>query len=190
MRKLMDRVQAVVSQHPHTSSSRIAGTKIFFQLVVQILSKHSCVNYAPLCTYECRKIRVSGADKKCIINLIPHLQHIRARASPHHLHECSYSSVSVRMNCFHIRMNIHMFVQINANEPFSPFVPFDSCWKTASRASAKNGEANDATNDEANMWLVRSLFASLFTSSFARMCKYSVMVYFKKTTSTLLPICE
>ncbi len=48
---------------------------------------------------------------------------------------------------------------VRTHEPFSPFVPFDSCWKTASRASATNSEANGATNDEANMWLVRSLFA-------------------------------
>ncbi len=100
------------------------------------------------------------------ISLIPHL-HICARASPRHLHEHLYSSVSMRMNCFHMRPNIYMFVHINVNEPFSPFVPFDSCWKTATRASTTNGEANDATNDKANIWLVRLSFASPFT----RMCK-------------------
>ncbi len=42
----MDHVQTVLSQHPHTSSCRIAST---FQLAVQILSKHSYVNYAPPC---------------------------------------------------------------------------------------------------------------------------------------------
>ncbi len=73
--------------------------------------------------------------------LMLHL-HIRARASPHHLHEHSYASVSVRMNCFHMHMIIHMFVNVNANELFSRFVPFDSCWKTASRASATNDEGN------------------------------------------------
>ncbi len=75
------------------------------------------------------------------------------------------------MNCFYMRTNIHIFVHVNTNEPFSPFVPFDSCWKTASRASA----ANDATNDGANMWLVRSSFASLFTSPFGmtrRICDW------------------
>ncbi len=42
----MDCVQAMVGQHPHTSSYRIAST---FQLMVQILSKHSYVNYVPPC---------------------------------------------------------------------------------------------------------------------------------------------
>ncbi len=86
----------------------------------------------------------------CDICIKPHL-HIRARASPCHLYKHSYAS-SVRMKCFHMRTNIHIFVRINANEPFLAFVPFDSCGKTASRASALNGEANDATNDEMNMW--------------------------------------
>ncbi len=98
-------------------------------------------------------------------NVTPHL-HIRARASPRHLHEHSSTSVSVRMNCFHMRMNIHLFVHVNANEPFSSFIPFDSCWKTASRARATNGEAN--------MWLVNSSFASLFASSLVQMCKYGI----------------
>ncbi len=31
---------------------------------------------------------------------------------PRHLHEHSYASVSVRKSCFHMRMNIHMFVHI------------------------------------------------------------------------------
>ncbi len=44
-------------------------------------------------------------------NVKPHL-HICARASPHHLHEHLYASVSVRKSCFHMRMNIHMFVHI------------------------------------------------------------------------------
>ncbi len=96
--------------------------------------------------------------------LIPHL-HIRARASPHHLHKHSYTSVSVRMNCFHMCTNIHMFVYINANEPFLPF-PFDSCSKIASRTSVTNGEANDATN----MRLVHSSFAS----PLARICNCSI----------------
>ncbi len=56
--------------------------------------------------------------------IIPYL-HIRAHASSRHLHEHSYASVSVQMNCFHMCTNIHMFVHVNANEPFSPFVPFD-----------------------------------------------------------------
>ncbi len=47
MHESMDRVQAMVSQHPHTSSRRIAST---FQLMVRIFSKHSCVNYPPSCT--------------------------------------------------------------------------------------------------------------------------------------------
>ncbi len=72
--------------------------------------------------------------------------------------------VCVRMKCF------YKFKHVNANEPFSPFVPFDSCWKTASRAIATNVEASDATNDEANMWLVHSSFASPLT----RMCKCGI----------------
>ncbi len=42
---------------------------------------------------------------------IPHLP-IWARALPSHLHEHSYTSVSVGMTCFHMRMNIHMFVHV------------------------------------------------------------------------------
>ncbi len=63
--------------------------------------------------------------------------------------------------------HVWMFVHVNANEPFSPFVLFGLCSKTASRSSATNGEANEATNDEANMWLVHSSFAS----PLAWMCK-------------------
>ncbi len=102
-------------------------------------------------------------------HLIPHL-HIRACAPPRHLHEHLYASVSVWMNCLHMCTNIHMFVHVNTNEPFSPFVPFDSCSKTASRASATNDEANDATNDKANMWLVHSSFAL----PLAQMCKCGI----------------
>ncbi len=79
--------------------------------------------------------------------LILHL-HIRACASPSHLHEHSYASVSVRMNCLHMCTNILLFVHVNANKPFSPI---DSCSKTTSIACAKNGEANDPTNEEANL---------------------------------------
>ncbi len=105
-------------------------------------------------------------------HVIRHL-HIRARASPRHLHEHLYASVSVRMNCFHMCTNIHMFVHVNANEPFSLFVPFDSCSKTASRASATNGEAND----DSNMWLVHSSFASLFASPLAWMGKCGIGIF-------------
>ncbi len=72
--------------------------------------------------------------------------------------------------------NIHVFIHVNANELFSPFVPFDPCSKTALRASATNYEANDATNDEANMWLVHLSFASLFALPLARMCKCGIVV--------------
>ncbi len=44
-------------------------------------------------------------------NVIPHL-HIRARASPRHLHKHLYASVAVRMNHFHMHTNIHMFVHV------------------------------------------------------------------------------
>ncbi len=47
-------------------------------------------------------------------------------------------------------------------------------WKTASRGSTTNGETNDATNDEANMWLVSSSFALLFASPLVRMCKCGI----------------
>ncbi len=66
----------------------------------------------------------------------------------------------------------HSYVHThNANEPF---VPLTRVGKTASRASATKGEANDTTNDEANMWLVHSLFALLFASPLTQMCKCSI----------------
>ncbi len=99
--------------------------------------------------------------------LIPHL-HIRARASLRHLQEHSYASVSVRMNCFHMRTNIHMFVHVSRMNHSSPLTRVR---KTALRASTTNGEANDATNDDANMCLVRLSFVSLFDSPLAQMCK-------------------
>ncbi len=74
------------------------------------------------------------------------------------------------MNYLHMCTNIYMFVHVNTNEPFSQFVVFDSCLKTASRANATNGEANDATNEEVNMWLLHSSFAS----PLARMCKCGI----------------
>ncbi len=82
--------------------------------------------------------------------VIPHL-HIHARASPCHLYKHLYVSVPVQMKCFHMCTNIHMFIHINVNELFSPFVPSDSCWKTTSRVSTTNSEANDVMNDEANL---------------------------------------
>ncbi len=56
----------------------------------------------------------------------------------------------------------------NANRHLSPLT---RVWKTASRASATNGKANDAMNDDANMWLIRSSFAS----PLARMCKCGII---------------
>ncbi len=68
----------------------------------------------------------------------------------------------------------HSYVRThNANRHSSPLTRVQ---KTASRASATNGEANNATNDEANMWSVRSSFALLFASPLARMCKYGISV--------------
>ncbi len=57
------------------------------------------------------------------------------------------------MNCFHMRTNIHMFVHITRMKCSSPSTRVR---KTASRAT--NGEANAATNDEANMWLLCRLY--------------------------------
>ncbi len=59
----------------------------------------------------------------------------------------------------------------NANHHSSPLTYVQ---KTTSRASATNGEANDAMNDEVNMRFVRSSFALLFTSALARMCKCGI----------------
>ncbi len=71
----------------------------------------------------------------------------------------------------------------NANRHLSSLT---RVWKTASRASATNGEANDAINDEANMWLVRLSFASLFTSPLARLCKFGITVYFNSVGNSQL----
>ncbi len=104
-------------------------------------------------------------------NLLNTLYHIYTFVLVHcQLHEHLYASLSMRMNCLHMCTNIHMFVQVNVNEQFSLFVPFDSCSKTVSRASATNGEVNDAKNDKVNMWLVHSSFASPLTW----MCKYGI----------------
>ncbi len=123
----------------------------FFSLVVDY-SQSNGKNFRPLIQFLIFLVFRRWVHFTCILMafVIPHL-HIHARVSPRHMHEHSYASVSVRMNCFHTCTNIHIFVHINANELFSPFVPFDSCSKTASRASATNGKANDATNEEKNM---------------------------------------
>ncbi len=80
-------------------------------------------------------------------DVILHL-HVRARASPYHLHEHLHAFVYVRMNCSHIRTNLHMFIHITRMNYSSPLTHVG---KITSRTSATNGEANDATNDEVNM---------------------------------------
>ncbi len=62
----------------------------------------------------------------------------------------------------HLHVRTH-----NSNRHSSPLTRVR---KTASRASATNGEANNAPNDKTNMWLVRSSFAS----PLARMCKCGI----------------
>ncbi len=98
---------------------------------------------------------------RCGHGLVLHL-HICARASPRHLHELSYSSVSVRMN-----------YSRNTNRHSSSLTRVR---KTVSRASATHGKTNDATNDEANMRLVRSSFALLFASPLVQMCNCCILI--------------
>ncbi len=85
------------------------------------------------------------------------------------------------MKCLHMRTNVHMFVHINANRHSSPSTRVQ---KTASRASAVNGKANDAINDEANMWLVCSSFVLLFASPLAQTCKCSIRDFLLRCVHT------
>ncbi len=80
----------------------------------------------------------------------------------------------------------HAYVHTrNVNRHSSPMTRVQ---KTASRASATNGQPNDATNDETNMWLVHSSFALLLASPLARMCKCSIIQ--EKTIRRFMVICQ
>ncbi len=92
-----------------------------------------------------------------------------------HLCSCLASSLARTFVCLclcakklfsHVYEHSHVRTY-NANRHSSPLTRVR---KTASRASATNGKANDTMDDEANMWLVRSSFAS----PLARMCKCGI----------------